>query len=126
MSSNYDPRIFFAAERTLLAWNRTAIALIAFGFLIERSGMLLLTINPEMAAKNTFLLTFLCGVGFILLGILCAISSSKQFIAFVKTLRPEDLPEGYGIGWAIFINWAVVMMAAILVIIMYVGISGME
>jgi len=31
-----DPRIYMAAERTFLAWIRTSIALIVFGFVIEK------------------------------------------------------------------------------------------
>lgn len=31
-----DPRIYMASERTFLAWVRTAIALIVFGFVIEK------------------------------------------------------------------------------------------
>ncbi|ADC89908.1 protein of unknown function DUF202 [Thermocrinis albus DSM 14484] len=31
-----DPRIYMAAERTFLAWVRTAISLIVFGFVIEK------------------------------------------------------------------------------------------
>lgn len=31
-----DPRIYLAAERTYLAWIRTSVALMGFGFLIAR------------------------------------------------------------------------------------------
>ncbi|WP_367256538.1 DUF202 domain-containing protein [Pseudomonas sp. stari2] len=41
--------MFFAAERTLLAWNRTSLSLMAFGFVIERSGLLL-----QMPGVQTF------------------------------------------------------------------------
>ena len=36
MSNLQDPRVFLALERTLLAWNRSSLGLIAFGFLLER------------------------------------------------------------------------------------------
>lgn len=34
-----DPRVFFAAERTLLAWIRTGLTVMAFGFLVARFGL---------------------------------------------------------------------------------------
>lgn len=36
-----DPRVYFAAERTLLAWVRTGLALIGFGFVVARFGLFL-------------------------------------------------------------------------------------
>jgi uncharacterized membrane protein YidH (DUF202 family) len=36
-----DPRVRFAAERTLLAWMRTGLALMGFGFVVARFGLFL-------------------------------------------------------------------------------------
>ena len=46
MSNLEDPRVLLALERTLLAWNRSSLALIAFGFLIEKSTLLIHLIDP--------------------------------------------------------------------------------
>src|SRR5471030_843463 len=44
-----DPRIYMAAERTFLAWLRTGIACMGFGFVVARFGLFL----HEMAAVNS-------------------------------------------------------------------------
>jgi putative membrane protein len=44
-----DPRVYFAAERTLLAWIRTGLAMMGFGFVVARFGLFL----REMAALHT-------------------------------------------------------------------------
>ena len=36
-----DPRIYMAAERTFLAWIRTGIAFMGFGFMVARFGLFL-------------------------------------------------------------------------------------
>src|ERR1700679_1225029 len=36
-----DPRVYFAAERTFLAWIRTGLALMGIGFAVSRFGLFL-------------------------------------------------------------------------------------
>ena len=36
-----DPRVLFAAERTVLAWVRTAVAPMRFGFVVAKFGLYL-------------------------------------------------------------------------------------
>ncbi len=42
-----DPRITWAAERTLLAWVRTSIAIMGFGFIVARFGLFLREIEAS-------------------------------------------------------------------------------
>jgi putative membrane protein len=73
MSDLNDPRVFFAAERTLLAWTRTAVALMAFGFAIERFGLFLhmfLLAQGDHVRRNG---SFWVGASFILFGIVVAV-----------------------------------------------------
>ena len=45
---NNDPRVFFAAERTLLAWVRTALGLVGLGFVVARFGLFLKLMRPDV------------------------------------------------------------------------------
>ena len=45
-----DPRVYFAAERTMLAWIRTGIALMGFGFVVARFALFLREIEAAAAA----------------------------------------------------------------------------
>ncbi len=40
-TQSQDPRVRSAAERTLLAWMRTGLALMGFGFVVARFGLFL-------------------------------------------------------------------------------------
>ena len=43
-----DPRVYFAAERTFLAWIRTGLALMGFGFVVARFGIFLREIRSTL------------------------------------------------------------------------------
>ena len=66
-----DPRIRFAAERTLLAWIRTGLAMMGFGFVVARFGMFLRelsvrdhgAVHPASSGWSVWIGTSLIGLG---------------------------------------------------------------
>jgi uncharacterized membrane protein YidH (DUF202 family) len=58
-----DPRIYMAAERTFLAWVRTAISLIIFGFVIEKFEFLLAQFDHSATASAVMRHDMLVKVG---------------------------------------------------------------
>ncbi len=104
MSDLNDPRVFVAAERTLLAWTRTSLALIAFGFVIERFGLFVHMLMSEQGQVLQKGVSFWVGVAFILFGAIVALLAAVQYRRILNTLKPVEIPEGYWVNMGVFAN----------------------
>jgi putative membrane protein len=83
------PRDYFAAERTFLAWIRTGLALMGFGFVVARFGLFLreLQLTRSDAPQQPYGLSFWFGTGLILLGIAVNLASAQRHVRLVRELN---------------------------------------
>jgi putative membrane protein len=116
MAYTADPRVLFAAERTLLAWQRSAIALLGFGFVVERFGLFLEfeTHGTIFGAQRSF--SSLIGVSLMVLGAVVALVSARQFHQFAKNIEPNVIPPGYWTHAGVALNLILATVAVVLVV----------
>src|ERR1051325_2194846 len=120
MSELNDPRVLFAAERTLLAWNRTSIALIAFGFVIERSAIFARELF-ETAGHLEPVGAIGIGLAFVALGVVLAIMSIVQYEKTLRTLNAGEIPRGYAVRLAVYANAVVAALGIAMAIYLLLG-----
>ena len=114
LSDLNDPRVLFAAERTLLAWSRTAAGLMAFGFLIDRAGIVVQGSSPRGG-------TLWIGVAFVALGVVLSGLSALQYRRAVASLRPIEIPPGYWVNMAVFMSVLIAALGLALAVYLLAG-----
>lgn len=124
MSDLNDPRVLFAAERTLLAWNRTALTLMGFGFMIERFGLFLKMFGPPPPEAMHRTASFWFGLAFLLLGALAAGIAAVQYRNVLRTLKPVEIPDAYRVNAGVITTVAVTLLGIALSIYLFLG-SGL-
>ena len=112
-----DPRVYFAAERTLLAWLRTGIGVMAFGFVVARFGLFLrlLTATNGMAPGSS--VSPYLGAGLVALGAVASLVGAVRFRAFCRRLPARDLPAAGAATAPLVLTGVLVVLGFVLAIV---------
>ena len=125
MEPENDPRIYFAAERTLLAWLRTGIAVIGLGFLVARFGVFLMMVRGQMAERS-HVTSSLIGISFVLLGAIMIAAATWQHFKFTRSLPHTELPRRYSLSFSLVTSGLVAVSAVVLAIYLAVSVTEVQ
>lgn len=96
-----DLRVFLAGQRTMLAWVRTGVALMGFGFVVARFGIFL----REMALARGLDgsahhggFSLWAGTGLLLVGVWVNVLAAVRYARFTKAFKAGRDPVSTGIG----------------------------
>ena len=93
--------VYLAAERTLFAWIRTALALMALGFVVDRFGLFLrqLTATSGGPLVQPSSSSIWAGTALVVMGVLMTVVAGIRYSSFALRYRREGSTEpGYGLS----------------------------
>ncbi len=115
-------RTFLAGQRTLLAWIRTALALMGFGFLVARFGLFLrhLATVERMPAVHSTGFSLWMGTALVITGVVVNVYAALRHRQFASDFKSElSRPKHYLFETALAILLAILglVMAIFLVVV---------
>jgi putative membrane protein len=75
-----------------------------FGFVVERFGLLAKMLLPRGGEIIERSISFWIGLVFILFGVTLSVLSTMQYLRVLKTLRKDEVPEGYWLHLGVITN----------------------
>ena len=84
-----DPRVYLAAERTFLAWIRTSVSLMGFGFLIARFALFLRGYGLEggLEPRSGAAFSNWLGFGMVCGGVFVCVMAAQRHRAYIQALE---------------------------------------
>ncbi len=109
-----------ANQRTFLAWVRTGLATMAFGFVVERFGLLLRELGFKTAITNILSVHYssFFGVSLTILGVVIMIVALLEFLHIRRSIDSERFhpPAGFAIILTILVSLIGTLLAIYLIL----------
>ena len=122
VNDSLDPRVYYASERTLLAWIRTGLAMMGFGFVVARFGLFLreLATMRDVPPEGHSGLSLSVGTTLVIMGvavnILAAIKHWRDIRRLEKGQTLQTTPWSLGIMVAFLLAVLGLLMATYLLV----------
>ena len=115
-----DPATEVAAERTMLAWIRTGLALMGFGFVVAKFGLFLQKlaeikdIHIKVAANQSA--SVWIGIALVMLGVAVNVAAAARFAALIRRLHAGEKAKP--------MRWELAASVAMIMALIGLGIAG--
>jgi putative membrane protein len=116
--TSVDRLVYFAAERTLMAWLRAGLGLMALGFVVDRFSIVLGEVKPQgQESWQGDALSSWIGIALVLVGVAGNVTAAVRYLRFeIRYHRDTDTRPDHGLSLGIFFTLIISALGIIIVV----------
>jgi putative membrane protein len=104
----------------MLAWLRTGIAVMAFGFVVARFGLFLRLLHEQAGRQVGHGVSPYVGAALVVMGVIATGGGALQYQRYVGSLPAGDRPPTSSPRFVLGLSWALVMIGVVLALVLLV------